>query len=145
MTPAALQAVQAMWEDNLGLQVALVPKSLEAFSQARREGIFQVCLTGWAGDYGQPAEFFDLFLTDSVYNSAKWSNADYDSAIATAKEATDIAAAMQAYQDVYKRQGYSASIAAAPDKDSLFEISQMSKDSVKDFLRGKFNLLKADV
>ncbi|MBC8530079.1 peptide ABC transporter substrate-binding protein [Christensenellaceae bacterium NSJ-44] len=97
MNPAALQAVQAMWEDNLGLQVALVPKSLEAFSQARREGTFQVCLTGWAGDYGQPSEFFDLFLTDSVYNSAKWSNADYDSAIATAKETADAAAAMQAY------------------------------------------------
>lgn len=51
--------------------------------------------------------------------------------------------ATEYFRAMYK--GYSASIAAAPDKDSLFEISQMSKDSVKDFLRGKFNLLKADV
>jgi oligopeptide transport system substrate-binding protein len=51
-----------------------------------REGKYDLGLTRWGPDYADPMTYLDMWITGAANNSGKWSNADYDAIIKSAKD-----------------------------------------------------------
>lgn len=87
-----LEAVQQMWRQHLGLNVALVKQESRTVIAARNTGDYRILAGKWIGDYLDPLTFLDLMLTDGGNNRTGWSNPAYDRMIAEAAGTVDTAA-----------------------------------------------------
>ena len=82
---AIAEALQAMWKQNLGINVELRNEEWKVFQTSRNEGNYTVARHGWIGDYVDPMTFLDMWITASGNNDAKFSNPKYDELISKAK------------------------------------------------------------
>lgn len=92
------QFLQSQLVDLSGLNVDIkqVPfKQRLAFSQDKK---FELVISAWGADYGDPSTFLDLYTSDSSFNNGSWSNADYDAAQRAAKT-TDVNDENKRYDD----------------------------------------------
>lgn len=83
------EAVQAMWEQSLGIRVELRLQERKVLSQRVRGLDYDISTADWYGDYMDPSTFLDMFLSDSGNNRTGWSNARYDELIRSAMEESD--------------------------------------------------------
>jgi len=72
------QAVQAMWKENLGIEIILENQEAKAFFSRRSQGDFDLCRGGWVGDFCDPVAFLDLFQKTSAFNFGHWESSHYD-------------------------------------------------------------------
>lgn len=86
---AVCQAVQAMWQEVLGVKVALRTIEGKVLSSRIRDLDYDLARSNWFGDYLDPSTFLDLFTTDSGQNRTGWSHAEYDRLIAAAAAEAD--------------------------------------------------------
>ena len=93
------EALQAMWEDELGIRIQLVNQEWRTYLQRRANADFQLARASWMGDYPEPSTFLDLWTTGSGNNWAGWSNSEYDSHMASAHSATDTEERMASYAE----------------------------------------------
>lgn len=89
------EALQQMWQNELGVTVTLNNQEWGVFTATRRNGNYVVARNGWIGDYNDPCTFLDMFETGNGNNDAKFSNADYDKYIEAAKSTSDQAERMK--------------------------------------------------
>lgn len=92
---AIAEALQAMWQDKLGVTVQLENMDWNAFIEARNSGAYQLCRHGWIADYNDPISFLDLWYSTGGNNDANYSNPDYDAAMDAAKSTADAQERMQ--------------------------------------------------
>ncbi|NLW66002.1 MAG: peptide ABC transporter substrate-binding protein [Clostridiales bacterium] len=85
------EALQQMWQTELGVTVSLNNQEWNVFMQTRQEGNYQIARNGWIADYNDPCSFLDMWYTNGGNNDAQYSNPDYDALIDAAK-ATDVPA-----------------------------------------------------
>ncbi len=71
------EAIQAMWKENLGINVELSNAEWAVFQDEKRNGNFDVARGGWLGDYSDPNTMLDLFIIDGSFNDGKWVNEEY--------------------------------------------------------------------
>lgn len=90
------QAVQAFWQQNLGIQVDLESVAFMVGLDRIARGEFQINFGGWGADYNDPMTFLDLFVTDGGNNNSRFSNAEFDRLIEVAKFSGDQAERMAA-------------------------------------------------
>lgn len=83
------EAIQQMWQKNLGVAVRLVNQEWKVYLNAQRTLDYQICRAGWIGDYVDPNSFLDMWLTGGGNNETGWSNAEYDRLIAQAGRTMD--------------------------------------------------------
>ena len=75
-------AVGAMWKQHLGVQTRLVNEEWKVFVANRRQGrITQVVRGGWIGDWQDPVNFLQLFVSDSPLNYTFYRDASFDALI----------------------------------------------------------------
>ena len=80
------QFLQDQWQTNLpGLTIELKVEPKKARLDDMQKGNFDIGLTRWGPDYADPMTYLDIWETNSITNYEKWSNADYDAVIASAK------------------------------------------------------------
>lgn len=89
------EALQQMWQTELGVTVTLNNQEWGVFSATRRNGNYTIARNGWIGDYNDPCTFLDMFKTGAGSNDSKFSNADFDKYIAAAKATSDPAERMK--------------------------------------------------
>lgn len=82
-------AVQDMWRENLGIEVAVDSLPFTARLQKMTEKDFQVVFAGWGPDYNDPMTFLDLWVTDGGNNHTSYSSKKYDDLISKAKKEPD--------------------------------------------------------
>ncbi|MBF8984353.1 peptide ABC transporter substrate-binding protein [Lutibacter sp. B2] len=82
------EAIQAMWQDNLGIKINLTNQEWAVFQDTRHSGNFTVARAGWLGDYADPMTMLDLWLSYSGNNDCHWNNPEFDAAIEKAKTIT---------------------------------------------------------
>lgn len=71
---------------EVGFDVTLNGKPKKERLALQTDHDFQVALTRWGPDYGDPQTYMDLFLSSNTSNNqGGWSNADYDAFVATAE------------------------------------------------------------
>ncbi len=89
------EALQQMWQTELGVTVTLNNQEWGVFSATRRNGNYTIARNGWIGDYNDPCTFLDMFKTGAGSNDSKYSNAEFDSYIEAAKATSDPAERMK--------------------------------------------------
>ena len=91
---AVAEALQQMWQKELGVTVTLNNQEWGAFLQTRNQGNFSLARSSWTADYNDPMCFLDMWVTGGGNNDAQYSSAAYDAAIAAAKSTSDPQARM---------------------------------------------------
>ena len=86
---AVAEALQNMWEQELGVTVALNNQEWAAFLQTRKDGDYSIARNGWISDYNDPISFLDMWMTGGGNNDAQYANPEYDNIIKQAKATSD--------------------------------------------------------
>ncbi|MCZ0716961.1 peptide ABC transporter substrate-binding protein [Aerococcus kribbianus] len=80
------QYIQGQLQNNLpGLKVDIVSVPKKNRLDAEEKGDYDLALTGWAADFADGINFYELYQTDAPYNRAHYSNDAYDAEIEAAK------------------------------------------------------------
>lgn len=79
-----LEAVQAMWKRELGVEVALVNQDFRVYLDAMKGLRYDIARARWIGDYDDPNTYLDMYLTGGGNNQTGWSSPAYDQFIARA-------------------------------------------------------------
>ncbi len=88
------EALQNMWQTQLGVTVNLTNQDWAVFLQTRKDGGYSIARNGWIADYNDPMSFLDMWLTGGGNNDAQYSNPEYDALIQAAKSTSDPAERM---------------------------------------------------
>ena len=83
---------QAQWKEVLGIDVEITPQPFKSRLDSMKHGDFDMVYAGWSPDYNDPMTFLDMFTTTNGNNYGKYSNAEYDSLVASALVEGDVAA-----------------------------------------------------
>lgn len=81
------EALQNMWQTELGVTVSLTNQDWGVFLETRKNGDFTIARNGWIADYNDPITFLDMFITDGGNNDSQYKNPEFDAAIAKVKSA----------------------------------------------------------
>ncbi len=93
-----LQAVVAMWEENLGITIEIEQEDFGLFLRDLDEGNFDLFSLGWIADYPDPQNFLDIkFHSDSANNETGYSNAEVDDLLEQARAEKDEAKRLELY------------------------------------------------
>ena len=76
--------IQAQWKHDLGIEVDLRNQEWATYLRSLDTLDFDIARSSWVGDYEDPNTFLDCFVTDRGNNRTGWSNAQYDSLLASA-------------------------------------------------------------
>ena len=82
-------AVQQMWKETLGVEASLANQEWKTFLKTRGGQNFDIARGGWCGDYNEASTFLDLLTTPSGYNDGKFSNAEVDELMLSARTMSD--------------------------------------------------------
>ena len=89
--------LQNQWLENLGIEVTINPKQTKQGSADRKNGNYQMSITGWSPDYNDPMTFLDMWVSDGGNNDTRWGSAEYDQLIADATVETDVNARQEMF------------------------------------------------
>jgi dipeptide transport system substrate-binding protein len=78
------EALQAMFKDNLGVDVKLVNKEGKVLSADQKALKLQFSRSSFLADFQDPINYLDAFQTGNPMNRTGWSNPDYDKLIKAA-------------------------------------------------------------
>ena len=81
-------AIQQMWKKALNIDVTLSNQDWQVYLENESQGNYQISRAAWIGDYLDPNNFIDMFLTDGGNNRTGWGNERYDELVAMAAKAT---------------------------------------------------------
>jgi oligopeptide transport system substrate-binding protein len=86
---AIAEALQNMWQKELGVSVTLNNQDWAVFLETRKNGEYSIARNGWIADYNDPISFLDMWITESGNNDAQYKNPDYDALIKKVKSTGD--------------------------------------------------------
>ena len=75
-------ALQAMWVQQLGVHVSVLPCEFKVYLSLSREKQFSLLLDGWGYNFDDPRDPFELATRGDPNNDSGWSSRDYDAAFA---------------------------------------------------------------
>ena len=94
-----LQAVIAMWGQELGITVTIEQEDFGLFLRDIDDANFEMFSLGWIADYPDPQNFLDIKLhSESANNEAGYSNPAVDALLDQADREADEAARLELYQ-----------------------------------------------
>lgn len=79
------QALQQMWQQNLGVKVQIQNVAFKVRLDMMDKGNYDAVFAGWGADYNDPLTFLDMWETNNGNNTAFYSNPQYDKLIEKAK------------------------------------------------------------
>ena len=74
-------ALQQMWKDALNIEITLSNQEWKVYLDSVNQLDFDIARRGWIGDYVDPNNFLDLFLSGGGNNSTGFANEIYDDMI----------------------------------------------------------------
>ena len=77
-TPKVGEAIQAMWEKELGVHITLEPYEQKTMLQNQQTLNFTIALQGWSADFADPVTFLGTFTTGNGNNWTGWGSKEYD-------------------------------------------------------------------
>lgn len=93
------QALQRMWQENLGIKVQLAPTEFKVWLDILRNKSFALTADNWNMGINDPSEMLALGVTGDPNNDAGWSSTAYDAAFARIEKAPDDASRRAAMID----------------------------------------------
>ncbi|GER91054.1 ABC transporter substrate-binding protein [Dictyobacter vulcani] len=87
VAPDLAEALQQMWQDNLGVKVKLNGMELTTYNAETTKRTVQFGFTQWGVYFPDPYEWLDLsLLSTSANNNGNWSNPEFDKTVAQAEQ-----------------------------------------------------------
>jgi oligopeptide transport system substrate-binding protein len=86
-----MEAVQQMWERELGVKATLVAIEQKTWIQNQSSQAYQISSARWVGDYVDADTFLSLWLTGGGNNWTGWGDAAYDRLVTEAARTLDAA------------------------------------------------------
>lgn len=83
------QAIQQMWKKYLNINVTLQNMEWKVFLKEQELGHFDISRQTWIGDFPDPTQMLDLFVSDNGNNRTGWKNAKYDELVKGADAVLD--------------------------------------------------------
>ncbi|MEP1469433.1 MAG: peptide ABC transporter substrate-binding protein [Halieaceae bacterium] len=74
-------ALQQMWKDELNIQITISNQEWKVYLDSVTQMEFDIARRGWIGDYVDPNNFLDLYLTGGGNNNTGYSDPRYDEMI----------------------------------------------------------------
>jgi oligopeptide transport system substrate-binding protein len=96
--PRMMEAIQAMWQKELGIHVTIEPYEQKTWLQNQQSMAHTLGILGWTGDIADPVTFLDLYRTGGGQNWTGWGNKDYDALLDQAAHTADPAARFEIFQ-----------------------------------------------
>lgn len=84
------QAIQAMWKENLGINVDIVEEELSVFISDRKAGKFNIARYTWEGSYADPDTWLSLYVSNSENNDSQYKSDSYDKIVKEAQQEIDV-------------------------------------------------------
>ena len=105
-----VEAVQQMWQENLGIKVNLQVQEYAVFTNTINSGDWSIAFTGWSADYNDPMTMLSLFTAEGM-NDVRWRYKPYsgvpgDTILNLENEAYDNAVKMAAKTSGEERDAY---------------------------------------
>ena len=105
-----VEAVQQMWQENLGIHGTLQVQEYAVFTNTINSGDWSISFTGWSADYNDPMTMLSLFTAEGL-NDSRWRYKEYagmpnDTTLNPENEAYDTAVKMAAQTSGTERDGY---------------------------------------
>jgi oligopeptide transport system substrate-binding protein len=91
--------LQQMWRKELGVRMELRQTEWKVYLAALTALEFDVCRSGWIGDYVDPNTFLDMFMSNNGNNRTGWKNERYDQLVRDANQLTDVSRRMKLLQE----------------------------------------------
>ncbi|ACB75719.1 peptide ABC transporter substrate-binding protein [Opitutus terrae] len=89
VTPQLIEAVQQMWQKELGVRVAITIREARVHLAALREARYDIALVNTIPDVADPADVLKDFLSAAPANYPHWSDARYDALLAAAHASSE--------------------------------------------------------
>lgn len=99
------QAMQAMWKENLGVNVEIVTYESKVYWDEHAAGNFDIAFDGWTGDYPDPNTNLNCFMKARTFDENRWSGekADqYDAMILECQTLVDNSKRMEIFAEAEK-------------------------------------------
>ena len=96
--PKVIEAIQAMWQRELGVKVAITALEQKTTLQNEQSLNYAISFSAWAGDFADPATFLELFVGGGGNNWTGWADARYDGLIGAAAGDLDPLRRMERFQ-----------------------------------------------
>lgn len=84
------QAVQDMWNKNLGVNIELRNVERKVHLDEMQNSTYLIARDGWIADFSDPVSFLDILVTGNGQNRPGYSNAEYDKLMNQAKQEANI-------------------------------------------------------
>ena len=88
------EALQAMWEQHLGINVRIIQREWTTYLQKQYDADFDLCVGGWIGDYLDPTTFLEMWIKDGGNNNTGWNSSDFEGLLNEAENTADVATRM---------------------------------------------------
>ena len=98
---AIAEALQAMWRQNLGVEVELYNEEWKVFINTRNKKDFDIARHGYLVDFFDAGSLLEMWQTGVWENSASFSDAEYDALIRDSLEQMDRA---KRIEDMHKAE-----------------------------------------
>jgi len=82
--------LQAMWKENLGVEVGLIKQEQKIWLASMRSLDYAMCRSSWVGDYYDPNTFLEMFTIGNGNNRTGFASKDYDALITAAAAEADV-------------------------------------------------------
>ena len=93
------EAVQRMWKEHLGVEVQLVNQDWKVYLDSMNNLDYQIARSGWIGDYVDPNNFLECFLSNSGNNRTGYASEEFDGLLAKANRTLDETARFAVLQE----------------------------------------------
>jgi oligopeptide transport system substrate-binding protein len=87
--PRMMEAIQAMWQRELGIHVTIEPYEQKTWLQNQQSLSHTLATLGWTADFADPVTFLDVFRTGNGNNWTGWGDKNYDALLDQAAQTAD--------------------------------------------------------
>lgn len=84
-------AVQALWREQLGIEVEIEFKEWTAYLAATQSLEYDIVSAGWIGDFIDPLTFLEIWSAGNGNNNTGWSSVEYEAYLKKSFATTDLA------------------------------------------------------
>ncbi len=96
--PTVAEALQAMWQNALGVRVNIAPMEQKTWLQNQASSDYDLSTYSWVGDFPDPLTFLGLFTSTNGNNWTGWREPRYDAWIEEASTSGDATLRSERFQ-----------------------------------------------
>ncbi len=97
------EALQAMWQENLGIKVRIMQREWTTYLQKQYDKDYDLCVGGWIGDYLDPTTFLEMWVTDGGNNNTGWGSDEFEDLLTKAENTADVPTRMKILSQAERR------------------------------------------